>query len=94
MGGNSTNKGTVQVCLNNKYGTICDQDQSFDNKAAAVTCGYLGFPRQGTGEGGGGGGGLICQGAKFVKLGNMYLMYLCFIKSGNYRLVMAYEMLL
>ena len=45
VGGASNNTGTVQVCLNQRFGTICDD--FFDNYAAQVVCSGLGFQRSG-----------------------------------------------
>eukprot|EP00731_Ephydatia_muelleri_P036912 Em0353g1a len=53
VGGASNNTGTVQVCMNQRFGTICDD--YFDNNAAQVVCSALGFQR------GGNGNGVSCQ---------------------------------
>ena len=45
VGGASNNTGTVQVCMNQRFGTICDD--YFDNNAAQVVCSALGFQRGG-----------------------------------------------
>ena len=44
-GGRSKNKGRVEVCVENRYGTVCDQ--SWSDADAAVVCSQLGFSRQG-----------------------------------------------
>ena len=46
MGGVSSNTGTVQVCLNQQFGTICGNN--FDNSDAQVICSSLGFQKEGT----------------------------------------------
>lgn len=35
--------GRVEVCVNEQYGTVCDQ--GFDRSSAAVVCGQLGYSR-------------------------------------------------
>ena len=38
-------RGRVEICLNGVYGTVCDN--TWENKAASVSCGQLGFSRYG-----------------------------------------------
>lgn len=42
-GGQEPNEGRVEICVNNQYGTICDD--SWDDRDAAVVCAQLGFSR-------------------------------------------------
>ena len=35
--------GRVEVCINEQYGTVCDQ--GFERNSAAVVCGQLGYSR-------------------------------------------------
>ncbi len=44
MDGDTWNEGRVEICFNNQFGTICD-DQ-WDNDDAMVVCGQLGFSRE------------------------------------------------
>ena len=41
VGGVTDNEGTVEVCLNNAWGTICHNSWSSDD--ASVVCGQLGY---------------------------------------------------
>ncbi|KAL5460317.1 hypothetical protein EMCRGX_G033759 [Ephydatia muelleri] len=45
IGGTAAYEGTIQVCMNNRFGTICDD--KFNSVAAGVVCNSLGYPRQG-----------------------------------------------
>ena len=45
VGGVSNGTGTVQLCLNGKFGTICGY--GFNTDEAQVVCGALGFQREG-----------------------------------------------
>ncbi len=43
-GGRFTHEGRVEICFDDQFGTICDDEwERFD---AAVVCNQLGFPRE------------------------------------------------
>ena len=44
-GGNQKSEGRLEACLNNQWGTVCDD--SWDDKATAVVCRQLGYQTQG-----------------------------------------------
>ena len=45
VGGQSSNEGRVEICHDNHYGTVCEDNWSRED--AQVVCGQLGFSREG-----------------------------------------------
>ena len=45
INGSSSNEGTLQVCLNNAWGTACNKQ--LNTKDAGVICHQLGYPAEG-----------------------------------------------
>ena len=45
VNGSSVREGRLEVCLNNAWGTVCED--GFSDTDASVVCGQLGFDREG-----------------------------------------------
>ena len=44
LGGGKEGEGLVEICINNRWGTICgNSDARWDNDEAAVVCRQLGY---------------------------------------------------
>lgn len=46
FGGETNNEGTLELCLNQVWGTVCDD--LWDNSDARVACRVLGYESEGT----------------------------------------------
>ena len=47
VGGANVREGRVEICINNAWGTICD-DELFGTQDAIVVCTQMGFSNRGT----------------------------------------------
>ena len=43
VGGNTTNQGRLQICMNNAWGSVCDSQGTFTRSEAKVACRQLGI---------------------------------------------------
>ncbi len=46
INGSSPNEGTVEICINHVFGSICDSN--WDSREVDVVCNQLGYPTIGT----------------------------------------------